>query len=76
MCFSSPICCSPDRPCTQGEGHCRSDADCAEGLFCGTNNCHHANGQKKWAKWAFTWLDDCCTDTGYTGFWNYIGKRK
>merc|ERR1719312_854578 len=66
-------CCNPGTPCKIGEGNCRTDADCQKGLFCGTNNCHVVNGHAKWAKWAFGFTDDCCTDRHH-GFWEWIGR--
>ena len=32
-------CCRKNGPCDVGEGHCRSDDECADGLQCGRRNC-------------------------------------
>eukprot|EP00092_Neocalanus_flemingeri_P079712 GFUD01099333.1.p1 GENE.GFUD01099333.1~~GFUD01099333.1.p1 ORF type:complete len:397 (-),score=80.51 GFUD01099333.1:13-1203(-) len=32
-------CCSPKKPCMEGEGDCENDAECRGNLVCGTNNC-------------------------------------
>ena len=44
-------------PCVEGEGHCRRDSDCADGLKCGRRNCKKdftATGTK-WKK-----NSNCC----------------
>jgi len=32
-------CCGPDSKCSEGQGDCDADEDCADGLKCGFNNC-------------------------------------
>ena len=32
-------CCSQKAPCSVGEGGCRIDSDCEQGLMCGYRNC-------------------------------------
>ena len=43
-------CCSNNGPCQAGEGSCRRDNDCAEGLKCGKRNCEKP----------FGWWENCC----------------
>merc|ERR1711928_220295 len=45
-------CCSPDAPCSEGEGDCEVDADCQGSLRCGYNNCGDNDP---------TGVMDCCT---------------
>merc|ERR1712066_251472 len=47
------VCCSPETPCTLGEGDCENDNDCRDDLVCGNNNC------KQFAAY-FDKKDDCC----------------
>ena len=62
-------CCDKDNRCDIGEGDCDSDSDCADGLKCGTDNCHamarlarNLNSQD-----AFDSSDDCCIKDGNEG---------
>jgi len=43
--------CSSSRRCSEGQGDCDSDSDCASGLACGTDNCKHVNSASG---------SDCC----------------
>ena len=51
-------CCSGDQPCSEGEGDCDFDSDCAGLLFCGSDNCliYHSSLESLWESSA-----DCCT---------------
>lgn len=52
-CRGHEDCCTVDRPCPKGHGHCDLDDECVGDLECGTNNC---NG---------SWFagDNCCFDS-------------
>ena len=52
-------CCTPNTPCDDGDGDCDTDADCKDGLMCGTNNCKIKTGLYDWDD-----ADDCCTKKG------------
>lgn len=47
-------CCSPSKPCPEGEGDCDNDSECSGNLVCGSNNC------KKWNSKAHSAMD-CCS---------------
>ena len=56
-CLGGDSCCTPNKPCKDGEGDCDKEKDCAAGLVCGNNNCitgplGHIGGFDK--------DDDCC----------------
>jgi len=53
-CTGGDSCCSEENKCGVGEGDCDSDADCMEGLLCGTGNCPSSRS----AFWDAD--DDCC----------------
>ena len=57
-CTGGDSCCSEDHQCGVGEGDCDSDADCEEGLLCGTGNCPSTRS----AFWDAD--DDCCYKPG------------
>ena len=48
--------CSLDNPCESGEGHCDSNDECQNGLFCGSENCKDTSSM------------DCCESQGNTLF--------
>merc|ERR1712168_253060 len=50
-CTGGDSCCSKDEVCGLGEGDCDTDADCGQGLKCGTDNCQGTG---------FDSTDDCC----------------
>ena len=52
-CFGGDSCCTESNKCADKEGDCDIDADCVDGLKCGTNNCNIAINH-----WDST--DDCC----------------
>merc|ERR1719187_3041669 len=54
-------CCTPERPCEEGDGDCDFDQDCAAGLLCGVNNCDKTNFP------SFDDDDDCCTTRSKAG---------
>ena len=58
-CNGKDNCCTSSNPCAIGDGDCNEHTDCAEGLFCGDNNCA---GSGLWGNGGFSYLDDCCTD--------------
>ena len=48
-------CCTTDKPCQLNQGDCDHDAECEEGLVCGSDNCGNE----------FSWTSaDCCTKPG------------
>ena len=51
--------------CNENEGDCDSDLDCADGLFCGTNNCPEG----------FPEGFDCCTTDPFSGY-SDAGKNR
>jgi len=53
-CTGGDSCCHEEHKCGVGEGDCDSDADCEEGLLCGTGNCPSTRS----AFWDAD--DDCC----------------
>ena len=55
-------CCSSNRLCTEGQGHCDNDRECFGNLVCGRKNC----GSK------FTWSGaNCCKKSeGMNYIWN------
>ena len=57
-CTGGDSCCTPQNKCTENEGDCDSDADCKEGLVCGTDNCPVKSGLQ-WDE-----ADDCCKKIG------------
>ena len=54
-------CCREHGPCDIGEGHCRSDDECSDGLKCGIENCDNdfpselSDEPRLWQTW-----DSCC----------------
>jgi len=59
--------CTPTSKCTEGQGDCDSDIDCASGLTCGEDNCRafHPTARKG---------ADCCYDKpgiGASDDWDY-----
>ena len=50
-------CCRTWNPCGENEGDCDSNADCHEGLVCGTNNCRNILAHQKYEP-----THDCCHD--------------
>ena len=48
-------CCTTNNLCSEGEGDCDSDADCAGAAVCGTDNCGAGWMAQPGAQ------DDCCT---------------
>ena len=48
--------CRPDAPCSEMQGHCNGDNECAPGLFCGRRNC------PRWMAPA----RNCCQALGHT----------
>ena len=61
-CTGGDSCCSEENKCGPGEGDCDSDADCLEGLLCGTGNCPSSRS----AFWDVD--DDCCYKPGKIHF--------
>ena len=59
-CTGGDSCCSEENRCGVGEGDCDSDADCLDGLLCGTGNCPSTRS----AFWDSD--DDCCYKPGKT----------
>merc|ERR1712106_1060046 len=53
-------CCTREQPCGEGEGDCENNAECGQGLACGTNNC------KQFGDF-FHKKDDCCVRSDSTG---------
>merc|ERR1712226_754509 len=53
-CTGGDSCCSETNRCDVGEGDCDSDADCLDGLLCGTGNCPSTRSD------AWDASDDCC----------------
>ena len=39
VCRGGEHCCRPDSPCSEGQGDCNSDRDCAGAAVCGQDNC-------------------------------------
>ena len=50
-------CCRTWNPCGENEGDCDSNAECHEGLVCGTNNCMNILAHQKYEP-----THDCCHD--------------
>ena len=49
-------CCTDDNKCSENQGDCDYDSDCAGDLVCGTNNCQSTGVTgSNWASSA-----DCC----------------
>ena len=58
-CTGGDSCCnSLNNKCDVGEGDCDSDADCLDGLKCGTDNCPSTRS----SDWDSS--DDCCYKEG------------
>ena len=57
-CTGGDSCCSATNRCDVGEGDCDTDADCLDGLLCGTGNCPTTRS----AFWDVN--DDCCYKPG------------
>jgi hypothetical protein len=58
-----------------GDGDCDNDAECAEGLSCGTDNCgifRDTNGWSCDSKNGFDLTDDCCFKPGGEGDPNHL----
>ena len=53
-CTGGNSCCTSNNRCGEDEGDCDFDADCKDGLACGTHNCKNKSG-KEWDN-----TDDCC----------------
>merc|ERR1711970_1345333 len=53
---ADPPCCGGYYKCEEGEGTCRTDDDCGQGLICGKANCDW-NTYKTFKK-----DDNCCTE--------------
>ena len=51
-------CCTPSKPCDEGEGDCNHDSECTGNLKCGINNCKSYDSA--WSKVEF----DCCMVEG------------
>ena len=64
-CPGGDSCCTPERKCSENEGHCNSDDDCKPGLSCGENNCRKQRGLQL-SRWFDTlqWTDNCCEKRG------------
>ena len=56
---------STNYKCNENEGDCDTNSDCADGLFCGTNNCPEG----------FPEGFDCCTTDPFSGY-SDAGKNR
>ena len=50
-CATCARCCSPTQPCSEWQGDCNTNADCAGRLVCGQDNCFGSG---------YSETDDCC----------------
>ena len=53
--LSTWSCCTTEKKCQEGEGHCDYDSECEDGLECGHQNCHTMPGNAGFSIYA-----DCC----------------
>lgn len=57
--YPDSTCCTPEYPCTEGNGDCDGDDECAGNGLCGYNNCGALNTPPV-GQWPATY--DCCMD--------------
>ena len=66
-CTGGDECCTEDNKCGEDEGDCDIDADCQDGLKCGSNNCKNGGDEA---------ADDCCYNPSPGNAYNILDLQK